>query len=61
MIELKVKVSGEDKSFIEKFLIRQEGLCLSHDDAVMKQMVESVIAQFKGKVDDVLINIKFTW
>jgi len=44
MIELKVKVSGEDKSFTEKFLIHQEGLCLSHDDAVMKQMVESVIA-----------------
>ena len=61
MIELSVKVSDDDLILTEKFLLNEEGISLSHDDLILKQMVDGVIAKFKGQPKDVLLRIKYTW
>lgn len=61
MIEVSIKVSDDDKTVTKKFLVHEEGLCLSHDDAKMKQMVDETVSQFIGQPTDVLVKIKYSW
>lgn len=61
MIELSIKVSDDDHTVTQKFLLHEEGLSLSHDDIQMKRMVEDTIAKFIGSPKDVLVKIKYTW
>lgn len=61
MIEISVKVSDDDTTLTEKFLIHEEGLCLSHDDKTLKAMVDSVRAKFQGQATDIVVKVKYTW
>lgn len=61
MIEITVKVSGDDTTLTEKFLIHEEGMKLSHDDDKLRSLVDSVTQKFKGIFTDVLVKIKYTW
>lgn len=61
MIEISIKVSGDDRTLTQKFLLHHEGLCLSHDDLKMNDMVKLTTDQFVGVVEDVLIRVKYTW
>jgi hypothetical protein len=61
MIEIAIKVTGDDQALTRKFLIHEEGMILSHNDPVLSKMVTETIEAFKGNVDDVLIKIRYTW
>lgn len=62
MIELTIKLEYEDLTFIEKHVVHEEGLCLSHDDPVLGAFVNAAINAFKcGGQPDVLVKIKYTW
>ena len=62
MIEVTIKVQAEDLTLTEKFLLNQEGICLSHDDPILSKMVNDVMGKFKSvEPPDVLIKIKYTW
>lgn len=61
MIEISVKVSGDDRTLTHKFLLHNEGLVVSHDCEELKRMVNLTIENFKGEIDDVLVRIKYTW
>lgn len=61
MIEIKVKVQGDDQTLVEKFLINDENLRLSKDDPEMFKLVDETIKKFKGSVEDVVVGIKWQW
>lgn len=61
MIEVSIKVSDDSSSLVKKHLLHEEGLSLSHDDAILAAWVNEAIEEFKGNVDDVVIKTKFTW
>ncbi len=61
MIDVTVKVCDDDQTLIQKFLVHEEGLRLSHDDPDLTKMVDDTIAKFKGKATDVVVKIKYTW
>lgn len=61
MIEISVKVSGDDQTLTQKYLLHEEGISLSHDDATLTKMVQDTIANFKGQPEDVIVKIKYTW
>lgn len=61
MIEIVIKVSGEDITLNSKYLLHEEGLCLSHQDATLKAMVEETCAKLKVPAEDVMIKIKYIW
>lgn len=61
MIELSIKVSDDDSSLVQKHLIHEEGLMLSHDDPQLKKLVEESIKDFGKAAKDILVRIKYTW
>lgn len=61
MIDVTVKVCDDDQTLIQKFLVHEEGLRLSHDDPDLTKMVDDTIAKFKGKATDVVVKVKYTW
>ena len=61
MIEIAIKVTDDDSALTSKYLVHEEGLTLSHDDALLKAFVKETCDKFKGDVTDVLIKIKYTW
>lgn len=61
MIEIAVKVSDEDQTLTQKFLVHEEGIILSHEDPILSKMVQDTVNNFKGKVDDVVVKIKYQW
>jgi hypothetical protein len=61
MIELSIKVRDDESTLVQKYLLHEEGLTLSHDDASLKKMVDETVANFKGNAQDVIIKIKYTW
>lgn len=62
MIEIIIKVTADDLTLTEKFLVHEEGLCLSHDDPQLGKMVKEVLDKFKSvNQPDILIKIKYTW
>jgi len=61
MIELSIKVSDDDSTLIQKHLINEEGLVLSHDDPILQRLVKQAMDAFGEKAKDVLIRIKYTW
>ena len=61
MIELSVKVSDDDQTLTEKYLLHEEGLVLSHECRQLDEMVTKTVQKFKGEPKDVLIRIKYTW
>lgn len=61
MIEIKVKVIGEDKIFVEDFLEYSENVHLSKNDPTLVKLVEGVIKKFPGNVEEVRIIIKMEW
>ena len=61
MIEISVKVSDDDSTLTEKFLVHKEGICMSHEDADLKKMVDSVRDKFHGNPTDILVKSKYTW
>jgi hypothetical protein len=61
MIELSVKVSDDDTSLVQKHLIHEEGLSLSHDDPTLTKLVNQAIEAFGEGAKDVIVRIKYTW
>ena len=61
MLEVIVRVKGEDQILNRKFLCYEENVQMNHDDPHLKKMVEATISDFKGEVEDVLVKIKYTW
>lgn len=61
MIEVQVKVEGDDQTLTQKYLVHEEGLSLSRDDFALSEMVKKARDAFKGQVEDILIRIKFQW
>jgi hypothetical protein len=60
MIEISVKVSGDDMTLTEHFLVH-ETISMSHDDPALSKIVSDTIAKFSGVVEDVLVKAKYTW
>lgn len=61
MIDVTVKVSDDEQTLTQRYLIHEEGMRLSHDDPVLSAMVNETIEKFKGQANDVLVKIKYTW
>jgi hypothetical protein len=61
MIEIAVKLKSDDDSLVAKYLVHEEGLCLTHEDATLSKLVQETLAKFKGQPDDILIKLKYTW
>ena len=61
MIELTVKISDDDSSLVQKHLIHQEGLTLSHDDPTLISFVRQAEDDFGEGYKDIVIKIKYTW
>ncbi len=61
MIDVTVKVSDDEQTLTQRFLVHDEGMKLSHDDPALSSMVNETIAKFKGQASDVLVKIKYTW
>lgn len=61
VIEITVKIEGEDQTLTEKFLEHEEGLALSHEDARLSHMVAQTQSKFKGVIEDITIKAKYVW
>lgn len=61
MIEISIKVSDDDSTLIQKHLLNEEGLTLSHDDLTLAALVKQAVDAFGNGAKDVLIRIKYTW
>ena len=61
MLEISVKVSNSDQTFVMKYLEYSEDIVLSHDDPKMCGMVNKAIQAFGGVVEDVIVRIKLVW
>ena len=61
MIELSIKVSDDDSTLIQKHLIHEEGISISHDDPTLRNLVKQAQDAFGENAKDVLIRIKYTW
>ena len=61
MIELTVKISDDDSSLVQKHLIHEEGLALSHDDPTLQRLVKQAEDDFDKKAHDIVIKIRYTW
>jgi hypothetical protein len=60
-MEITVKVCDDEQTLTQKFLSYEKSISISHDDPVLKSMVEQTIAKFKGNPTDVIVKIKYTW
>jgi len=63
MIDLTVQVKSEDTKLSEQFLIHEEGISLSPEDPILKEMVKSTLAKFSQKPIDpeIILKIKYVW
>lgn len=61
MIEVQVKVQGDDQTLTQKYLVHEEGLSLSRDDFALSEMVKKTKDAFTGQVEDILVKIKYQW
>ncbi len=61
VIEVIIKVSDETQTLKVKHLLYKDSLLVSHDSDMLKDLVNSAIAAFKGDVKDVDIIIKYSW
>lgn len=59
--EFTIRVSDDEKTLTKKFPIYHNGICLSHDDPDLREMVESTIKDFKSEASEVQIKIKYMW
>jgi len=61
MLEISVKVSNADQTFVMKYLEYAEDIVLSKDDPKLSGMVEKAVKAFGGVVEDVVVRIKLVW
>jgi hypothetical protein len=61
MFELTVIVKGEDQALRRKFLMYEENVQLNQKDPILLSHVTETVKDFKGEVEDVLVNIKMVW
>lgn len=61
MVEISVKVSNADQTFVMKYLEYSEHIVLNKDDPILSAMVEKAVKAFGGVVDDVVVRIKLVW
>jgi hypothetical protein len=63
MIEIKVRVSNEEKSMTMKHLIydQDEPVSLGRDDPTLRLIVEEAVKEFGSSPEDVLLTCKMTW
>jgi hypothetical protein len=65
MIEVVVKVSDEDSTLTQKYLLHEEGITLSHDNPELRKMVDQATQDFGGSTEpaglDIIVKFKLTW
>ena len=61
MFELSVKVSDDEQDLVQKHLVYEENVTLSHDDPILVEKVRQATAAFKGEPTDIILRIKYTW
>jgi hypothetical protein len=61
-LEVKVAIIDSDQKLARKFPV-YEPITISHDDPVLRKMVDQTIADFKGdqKDCDINVTIKYPW
>ena len=61
MIELAITVRNDDRSMTQKHLLYDTPITVSHEDEVLKQLVEDARRLFGDSPEDILLKIKFQW
>jgi hypothetical protein len=61
MLEIKILISNEEESYIQKHLVYDEDVTLCKEDPKLQKLVNDAIKNFKGNVDDVILRIKMIW
>lgn len=61
MTVLAVKISDDDSTLVQKHLIYDQTVCLSHEDPLLISFVNEAQKSFGKEAKDILINIKYTW
>lgn len=61
MLEITVKVSNCDQTFVTKYLEYSEDILLSKDDPKLSDMVDKAVKAFGSGVEDVVVRIKMVW
>ncbi len=61
MYEVLVKISNEEQTFKQKFLEYTYPLVVSKEEGPLKAIVEEAVGNFKGKIDDIWVTIKYCW
>lgn len=62
-IEIKVAVKDDEQKLVKKFPVYNKIINLSHDDPVLKGLVDQVVDDFQGEKTsmDVVVTVNYTW
>ena len=60
VVEIKIIVSNEEQKFVQKHLC-YERISLSRSDEIIASLVDSMLKDFKGNVDEIDLVCKFKW
>lgn len=61
MVELTVRIKGDDQTLNRKFLIYDEDVKLNYDDKILKEAVEATLKDFKSSPDSIRVKISMEW
>jgi len=67
MIEVKIKVSDEDKTLTKKHLHYDQVnepdtyITMSHDNPILQRMVTESVSEFKGEPTDIVVTTRMVW
>lgn len=59
--EFKVVISDDEQKLTRKFPIYHSGICISHDDPSLREMVNQAKEDFKGTPEEIVVHIKYIW
>jgi len=59
--EFKVVISDDEQKLTRKFPIYHNGICISHDDPTLREMVNQSKADFKGTPEEIVVHVKYVW
>jgi hypothetical protein len=60
MIELNIKIKGDDQTLSKRFLV-YENIVLSNENELLQKLVTDTMKDFHGDVDDVSLTAKMVW
>lgn len=61
MIDISVKIKGEDSSYTKRLLEYDADVTMSRDDPTLKALVEEAMKEFKGHIEDVIVKTVMYW